>query len=85
MLRRNHSFLRFAAFGICLLVPALAADCGGDGGSSGSGMDRGECFRPYECVKQCGGMVVTSGCCPCPAGTFDDLDCKDGGADAGQD
>lgn len=41
------------------------------------------CVRAVRCVSACGGAVVQSGCCPCPAGTFDDLVCRDAGADAG--
>ncbi len=41
------------------------------------------CVRAVQCVSACGGAVVQSGCCPCPAGTFDDLVCRDAGADAG--
>ncbi len=43
------------------------------------------CVRAIQCVSACGGAVVQSGCCPCPAGTFDDLVCKDAGADASAD
>jgi hypothetical protein len=35
-----------------------------------------QCFRAINCVKECGGPVVQSGCCPCPAGTFDDISCR---------
>jgi hypothetical protein len=34
-----------------------------------------ECFRANECVSQCGGAVVSSGCCACEAPLFDKLQC----------
>jgi hypothetical protein len=39
----------------------------------------GECIRAVECVEACGGNVVQSGCCPCPEGTFDNIQCSAGG------
>jgi hypothetical protein len=39
------------------------------------------CVRAVDCVKKCGGPVVQTGCCPCPAGTVDSLDCP---SDAGR-
>ena len=48
-----------------------------------TGPECGECLRAITCVKSCGGPAVTSGCCPCPAGTFDDIQCrKETGTDA---
>jgi hypothetical protein len=42
-----------------------------------------ECFRAYQCVRQCGGEVIQSGCCPCAAPLIDSLDCRaDATADA---
>lgn len=39
-----------------------------------------ECVVAVDCVKKCGGPVVQTGCCPCPAGTLNALDCpKDAG------
>ena len=38
-----------------------------------------ECFRANQCVSECGGAVVSSGCCACEAPLFDSLQC-----DAGQ-
>jgi hypothetical protein len=35
-----------------------------------------QCFRAIQCVERCGGPVRSSGCCPCPEGQFDDLDCR---------
>ncbi len=29
---------------------------------------KGECVRAVDCVRECGGDVVQSGCCPCPDG-----------------
>jgi|GEM_PF-1373010 len=51
----------------------------GDGGALGTGGKRStggdcallECFRAYECVEECGGPLVSSGCCPCSEGTVD--------------
>lgn len=34
-----------------------------------------ECYRPINCVEECGGPVIQSSCCACPEGTFDDIDC----------
>mgnify|MGYP001602925420 CR=1 FL=1 len=42
-----------------------------------------ECLRAVRCVQVCGGPLLSSGCGACAAGTFDDLDCRDGGVDAG--
>jgi hypothetical protein len=59
---------------------------GGSAGSNQSGCDFGECFRAYDCVRQCGGEVVHSGCCPCVAPLIDNLDCRGDamGGEAGQ-
>jgi hypothetical protein len=35
-----------------------------------------QCFRAVECVETCGGAVVSSGCCPCAEGTFDNIECS---------
>lgn len=83
------------AASLCVWVGLLAAACGDDspggGGSGGGGgtagaggvPDCGECFRAIDCVETCGGEVLQSGCCPCPEGTFDDLECSaDGGGGA---
>jgi hypothetical protein len=53
-------------------------------GSGGSG-DCGtiQCIRAIECVESCGGPVESSGCCPCPTGTFDQIQCSTGGGGAG--
>jgi hypothetical protein len=77
-----------------LLGPAGCSSTTG-GGAGGNGTSHGstgsstggcgECFRAIQCVKMCGGPVVQSGCCPCPAGTFDDITCMDAGPeDAGE-
>lgn len=34
-----------------------------------------ECYRLVSCVEECGGPVIQSGCCPCPKGSFDDIEC----------
>ncbi len=42
------------------------------------------CLRPYECVLECGGEVLYSGCCPCEAPTFDGfIECQAAGAGGG--
>ncbi|MGC4089771.1 MAG: hypothetical protein QM756_18180 [Polyangiaceae bacterium] len=43
-----------------------------------------QCLRAYECVKQCGGPLLSSGCCPCENGTIDRVkQCSSGGSSAG--
>lgn len=37
-----------------------------------------ECFRPINCVTECGGPILSSSCCACPKGTFDDIVCRRG-------
>lgn len=37
-----------------------------------------ECIRGVICVEECGGKVVSSGCCPCPEGTIDSIACEGG-------
>jgi hypothetical protein len=37
-----------------------------------------ECFRAVNCVTECGGPILSSSCCPCPKGTFDDIVCRAG-------
>ena len=53
----------------------LVTACGG------GACEHWQCVRVVECVTRCGGPVVQSGCCPCPLGSFDDIDChgRDGG------
>jgi hypothetical protein len=41
-----------------------------------------ECYRAINCVEECGGRVIQSSCCACPAGTFDDIDCDAGSGDS---
>jgi hypothetical protein len=52
------------------------SSAGGGAGSGPSGCDVAECFRAYQCVRQCGGEVVHAGCCPCEAPLIDTLDCR---------
>ncbi len=47
-------------------TPEPGADCG-----------QIECFRAIECVASCGGPVHQAGCCPCPEGTFDSIECNE--------
>ncbi len=78
--RARLRLARWLTFAAGLFVAALAPSCG----VGGTGDDCGQCLRAVTCVKECGGMVVQSGCCPCPEGTFDDISCRqDGGADSG--
>jgi len=49
------------------------------GGAVSSGCTLTECFRNVECVVSCGGPVVQSGCCPCPSGSFDSIQCQGAG------
>jgi len=50
--------------------------CGGKATSDdGSDCANIQCLRAIECVASCGGEVVQSGCCPCPAGTLDSIEC----------
>jgi len=59
------------------LALAVACSNGGPGGSN-----CGECFAANQCVAECGGAVVYSGCCGCPSGTKNALTCP---VDAGRD
>jgi hypothetical protein len=74
--------------GPCAAGTVSAGECRvreADSGGDAVALDRATtpCFRAVRCVSACGGAEVQSGCCPCPAGTFDDLVCRDAGADAG--
>jgi hypothetical protein len=66
---RSSPFLAAIAAGLAF----VGAGCG-DGG----GCPIEECYRAVRCVEECGGPVVQSGCCPCPEGSFDDLECQPG-------
>jgi len=52
------------------------------GGSTGKPCEAIQCFRAIECVEECWGPVISSGCCPCENGTFDRVtECRgEGGA-----
>jgi hypothetical protein len=51
--------------------------CGGKAASGGTDDCTAiRCFRAVECVKECGGEVIQAGCCPCPKGSFDSLECN---------
>lgn len=58
---------------------------GGVTGSAGGGADcnQVQCLRAIECVEECGGPVVSSGCCPCDGTSFDQLECTNGEGGAG--
>jgi hypothetical protein len=59
---------------------ALLGACGAESPEPAPVPDCGipECFRAVECVTECGGAVVSSGCCPCAEGTFDSISCPAG-------
>ncbi|MGE5788198.1 MAG: hypothetical protein ACM3ZE_26620 [Myxococcales bacterium] len=42
------------------------------------------CARAVNCVETCGGPVLQSGCCECPTGTFDSINCQGAGGAGGQ-
>jgi len=54
-----------------------AVATGGKVGTGGSGgiptCESLTCFRPYQCVRSCGGPVESEGCCPCEAPLFDNF------------
>jgi hypothetical protein len=42
--------------------------------------ERVQCARAIICVEQCGGPVISAGCCPCAAPAFESMQCpKDAG------
>lgn len=56
------------------------ADAGRDGGTSAGPMcDESACtptcFRPIDCVIECGGRSIHCGCCACAEPAFDDISC----------
>ena len=59
-----------------------AKSSGGSKSNGGSTFDceNIQCFRAIECVEQCGGPVLSSGCCPCAEGTFDSISCSSDGS-----
>ncbi len=59
------TILRWAAV---LALGALSSGCGAK-----NSCESAECVRAFTCRSACGQPVVYSGCCACPAGTFDDL------------
>jgi hypothetical protein len=48
----------------------------GAGGSASTDCNTGECLRAYQCVSECGGPVLSSGCCPCSPPLFDNIICQ---------
>ncbi len=50
---------------------------GGGGTDSPRECELTECFRPYNCVRECGGEIESSGCCPCEAPLFDNISCPE--------
>jgi hypothetical protein len=64
-------------------VGGANANVGGAVSTGGSTSCLAECFRPINCVAVCGGPVLSSGCCACGAGTFDNVTCTSGTGGAG--
>jgi hypothetical protein len=57
---------------------------GGSFGAGGNACALMECFRAVECVQDCGGPVLTSGCCACENGTIDrGVSCNGAGGNTG--
>jgi len=56
---------------------------GGKAGGGASGCEISECLRANVCLDQCGGKVVSSGCCACGEGTVDELSCSTAGGQGG--
>ena len=75
-------------FEILTFVTALAALCAcghappepSDGVEQAPQCNIPECFRAVVCVAECGGPVLSSSCCPCPEGSFDNITCPEGPA-----
>jgi hypothetical protein len=44
---------------------------GGNGQGGAPACELTNCLRPYECVEECGGPVLSNTCCPCEPPTFD--------------
>jgi hypothetical protein len=73
---------RAATMGTCITVAMgvmLLCSC-----DDTAACTKSPCFRNIDCVKTCGGPVLSSGCCACAAGTFDSIQCRKetGAADA---
>ncbi len=70
------------------VVDGAAADAHADkdvfvGEICADGTPVGQCLRAVSCVPSCGAASVQLGCCPCPPGTFDELNCTlDAASDA---
>ena len=45
------------------------------GGRSGAGgtCETAQCIRPYTCITQCGGPIISNNCCACVAPAFDNF------------
>ncbi len=50
---------------------------GGGGSSSPPSCEDMTCVRAFECVRECGGEILASGCCKCTAPLFDNISCPD--------
>jgi hypothetical protein len=48
---------------------------GGNSSVGGGGSCLPGCFAPNRCVTTCGDTPTDYGCCPCPAGTINELSC----------
>lgn len=81
ILARRGLALRLLALSFFSL--AAAATVGAGAGCSSECVESGqECFAASTCVEKCGGPIISQGCCPCVAGTFEVSACD---SDAGND
>ncbi len=78
MLPSNRAPVRRVLLALALLTSSLSIPSLFTGCSTTEHC--GQCFRAVSCVEVCGAEPVQVGCCACPEGTFDDIDC---GKDAG--
>ena len=65
----------------CVLGVVLLGGCGSEEPPA-SDCGISECLRNIECVAECGGPVLSSGCCACPEGSFDSILCSAPAPDA---
>jgi hypothetical protein len=52
---------------------------GGKTGAGGATCNIPECLRANVCLDKCGGNVLSSGCCTCPASTVEESSCTAAG------
>jgi hypothetical protein len=72
-IRMGKSFF-LVAIAAGLMLAGTGCD---DSGPEGCPIE--ECYRAIHCVEECGGPVIQSSCCACPAGSFDDIGCDSEG------